>query len=118
MGTNGELAGCVRGWRHRLRREEPSVPGEFQRRRGNVTQEEMADAVGVSVVWYSNLERGVRGNYSAEFLDVVALKLRLSVDERTLLHLLAVGRGPPPAAAHAVTGVSDRGLDQVVSGQR
>lgn len=116
--TNGELAGCVRAWRHRLRREESRVPGECRRRRGNVTQEEMAEAVGVSVVWYGNLERGVRANYSAEFLDAVARELKLSADERVLLHLLAVGQRPPPALADAVTGAPDRSLHQVVSGQR
>jgi transcriptional regulator with XRE-family HTH domain len=77
----------------------------------------MAEAVGVSVVWYSNLERGVRANYSADFLDAVAKELRLSADERVLLHLLAAGRRPPPSPADAVTVAPDRSLCQVVSAQ-
>jgi len=116
--TNSELAGCVKAWRHRLRREESRARAECRRRRGTVTQQEMAEAVGVSVVWYSNLERGVRANYSAEFLDAVARELKLSADERVLLHLLAAGRRPPPSPADAVALVPDHSLHQVVSGQR
>ncbi len=78
----------------------------------------MAEAVGVSVVWYSNLERGIRANYSGAFLDAVAAELRLAQDERVLLYLLAVGRTPPPLPAEVATVVPDRGLHQVVSAQR
>jgi transcriptional regulator with XRE-family HTH domain len=116
--TNSELAGCVRAWRHRLPRSDPGVPGGPRRRRENITQEEIAEAVGVSVVWYSKLERGVRANYSAEFLDAVARELRLSADERVLLHLLAAGRRPPPSAADQVATVPDPSLRQVVNAQR
>lgn len=117
--TNSELAGCVKAWRHRLGGEEPRDHGEGRRRRGSVTQQEMAEAVGVSVVWYSKLERGVRANYSVEFLDAVARQLKLNADERVLLHLLAVGRRPPPSlSVDAATTVPDGGLRQVVNAQR
>jgi transcriptional regulator with XRE-family HTH domain len=78
----------------------------------------MAETVGVSVVWYSNLERGVRANYSADFLDAVARDLRLGTDERVLLHLLAAGREPTASSADIVTAPPDRSLRQVVSAQR
>jgi transcriptional regulator with XRE-family HTH domain len=116
--TNSELAGCVKAWRHRLG-EESRAHGECRRQRGSVTQQEIAEAVGVSVVWYGNLERGVRANYSVEFLDAVARELKLNTDERELLHLLAVERRPPPSpSADAAASVPDGGLRQVVSAQR
>ncbi|MGD0556773.1 MAG: helix-turn-helix domain-containing protein [Streptosporangiaceae bacterium] len=116
--TNGELAGCVKAWRRRLTPDTSRATGEWRRRGGNVTQEEMAEVIGVSVVWYSNLERGVRANYSDAFLDGAARALRLSADERVLLYLLAVGRKPPPSPADAAAVPPDGSLRQVVSGQR
>jgi transcriptional regulator with XRE-family HTH domain len=116
--VNSELAGCVKAWRRRLIRDDWRAIGKSRRRRGNVTQEEMAEAIGVSVVWYSNLERGVLANYSDAFLDSVAMALRLSEDERVLLYLLAVGRTPAPLPADTTAIVPDRSLHQVVNGQR
>jgi transcriptional regulator with XRE-family HTH domain len=78
----------------------------------------MAEAIGVSVVWYSNLERGIRANYSDAFLDAAASALGLGDHERVLLYLLAVGRKPPPLPPEAATVAPDRSLRQVVSGQR
>jgi transcriptional regulator with XRE-family HTH domain len=115
--ANGELAGCVKAWRYRLTPDSSRATGKC-RRRGNVTQEEMAEAIGVSVVWYSKLERGVRANYSEAFLDAAARALRLGPDERALLYLLAVGRKPSPLPPDAATVAPDRSLRQVVSGQR
>lgn len=116
--ANGELAGCIKSWRRRLTPNESRATEKYQRRRGNVTQEEMAEAIGVSVVWYSKLERGVRANYSDTFLDAAARELRLDADERVLLYLLAVGRKPPPLPPDAATVAPDRSLRQLVSGQR
>lgn len=118
LNASSELSGCVKAWRHRLTRDAWRAPGESRRRRGNVTQEEIAEAIGVSVVWYSNLERGVPANYSGAFLDAVTEALRLSEDERVLLYLLAVGRTPAPLPADATAVVPDRSLHQVVNGQR
>jgi transcriptional regulator with XRE-family HTH domain len=117
LAVNSELAGCVKAWRHRLPRD-AWARGESRRRRRIVTQEEIAEAIGVSVVWYSNLERGVPANYSDAFLDAVAETLRLSEDERELLCLMAMGRTPAPFPAGATTVVPDHRLHQVVSGQR
>lgn len=116
--TNAELAGCVKAWRRRLTPDTSRATPESRRRKGNVTQEEMAEAIGVSVVWYSKLERGVRANYSDAFLDATAKALRLGADERVLLYLLAVGRKPPPLPSDAGTVAPDGSLRQVVSGQR
>lgn len=61
-----------------------------------MSQENVAHLIGVSVVWYGRLERGVCGSYSDEFLDRVAAVLRLSDAERNLLYTYAVGRSPKP----------------------
>ncbi|MBB5828450.1 helix-turn-helix domain-containing protein [Micromonospora carbonacea] len=115
---NSELAACVRAWRHRLVPEDRQVVRRRRARRSTVTQEEIAEIVGVSVVWYSNLERGVRANYSDAFLDAVAEALRLDRRERELLYLLAVGRMPAPSTVGATAVVLGPALRQFVEGQR
>ncbi|MFF0819260.1 MULTISPECIES: helix-turn-helix domain-containing protein [Micromonospora] len=115
---NSELAACVKAWRHRLVPDDRLLARRRRARRSNVTQEEVAEIVGVSVVWYSNLERGVRANYSEAFLDAVAEALRLDRHERELLYLLAVGRMPPPSPVGATAVVLGPALRQFVEGQR
>ncbi|ROO59667.1 helix-turn-helix protein [Micromonospora sp. Llam0] len=115
---NGELGACVKAWRHRLSPDGDQERDGRRRRRASVTQEEIADLVGVSVVWYSNLERGVRANYSDAFLDSVAEALRLGRYERELLYLLAVGRMPPPSLTGTSAAVVGPALRQFVTGQR
>ncbi|MEV0939692.1 MmyB family transcriptional regulator [Micromonospora wenchangensis] len=115
---NSELAACVKAWRHRLPPDDHQVARRRRGRRSNVTQEEIAELVGVSVVWYSNLERGVRANYSDAFLDAVAGTLRLDRHERELLYLLAIGRMPSPAPAGTTPTVLGTALRQFVEGQR
>ncbi|MDG4828984.1 helix-turn-helix domain-containing protein [Solwaraspora sp. WMMD1047] len=115
---NSELAACVKAWRHRLVLDDRQALRKRARRRPNITQEEIAEMVGVSVVWYSNLERGVRANYSDGFLDAVAEALRLGRQERELLYLLAVGRLPPAVPIGTTTVVVDHALRQFVKGQR
>lgn len=63
-------------------------------RKTRMSQEYVAHLIGVSVVWYGRLERGICGNYSDEFLDRVAAVLRLTDAERALLYMYAVGRTP------------------------
>ncbi|GAB1639657.1 helix-turn-helix transcriptional regulator [Krasilnikovia sp. MM14-A1259] len=89
-----ELARLVRSWRERL--DPTGIPGlvTATRRRKTVSQEEIARLIGVSAVWYGNLERGERVNYSDDFLDRTAYALRLSEPERMMLYLYAVGREP------------------------
>ncbi len=49
----------------------------------------------------------------------MACELKLNTDERVLLHLLAVGRRPPPSpTADTAATVPDGGLRQVVGAQR
>lgn len=89
-----ELKNLMVLWRKRLPRDE--VPG-LRRRRGVVTQEEMAWVTGVSTSWYGALERGHLGQvFSDAFLDKVATTLKLSTSERQALFLLVTSREPTP----------------------
>lgn len=89
-----ELSRLVRSWRERI--DPQSIPGLVRdgRRKTTVSQEDMARLVEVSSVWYGRLERGEAAGYSDDFLDRVAIALRLSDDERMLLYLYAAGREP------------------------
>jgi transcriptional regulator with XRE-family HTH domain len=73
-------------------------------RRGRVvTQEELAEAVGVSRGWYALLESGAAINPSVSLLDRIAAALKATPAERTTLFRLAV-----PALQNWLTGGSDR----------
>lgn len=96
-----ELSRLVRSWRSRL--DPADFPGHAipgfrytrRRRKTRMTQEDVAQLIGVSSVWYGLLERGDRSqNYSDDFLDRTAYVLRLNPSERTALYLYAVGREP------------------------
>lgn len=89
-----ELHHLMVQWRKRLRREEFSG---LSRRRGVVTQEEVAWASGVTTSWYGALERGNLGRaFSDTVLDNVACTLKLSDSERRALYLLVTRREPAP----------------------
>ena len=54
-----------------------------------VTQEEVAEAIGVSRVWYANLESGSAARTSLDVLDRIAGVFALDYDGRLLLLQLA-----------------------------
>lgn len=98
--------------RHRL---DPSARmlGEFERlgnRRGiAVSQEELAEAVGVSRAWYSVLECGAPVRPSLSLLDRLAIALNATREERTALFDLAIPaprRSIAPAARPALDSLS------------
>ncbi|MGB8265546.1 MAG: helix-turn-helix domain-containing protein [Candidatus Velthaea sp.] len=74
-------------------------------RRGKpVTQEEVAEAIGVSRVWYSMLESSAKIRASAALLDRLSRTLMLNPEERAELFRLAIPElalGPAGAAAPA-----------------
>jgi transcriptional regulator with XRE-family HTH domain len=90
---NGRLKVFLRGSRQRI---DPQIRclGDYERlpvRRGRpVTQEEMAEAVGVSRVWYALLESGSTIRTSTKLLDRLAIVLMLDPSERARLFCLAV----------------------------
>ena len=99
MTTVDQISSCdqigplLRGMRCRL---DPaaSTLGEHQRlssRRGRaVSQEELAEAVGVSRGWYAMLERGEPIQPSVGMINRVAAALNATRDERLKLFVLAI----------------------------
>lgn len=88
---DGQLKIFLRGHRQRI---DPQIRflGDFARlpvRCGRpVTQEEMAEAIGVSRVWYAMLESGAQLRTTAKVLDRLAVVLMLDPPDRArLLHL-------------------------------
>ena len=60
------------------------------RRGRRVTQEEVAEAVGVSRNWYRRLESGDARRASAKLLDRLAQAFSLTAEKRMKLFLLAI----------------------------
>ncbi|MGX1268325.1 helix-turn-helix domain-containing protein [Streptomyces phaeoluteigriseus] len=99
------LPDLLRFWRGRV--DPLKVPGLVAtgRRGEGLTQNDVARLAGVSVRWYGALERGIKADYSVDFLDQVSSVLRLSPAERRALYLKSVGR-PPVLAASSGAGAA------------
>jgi len=108
-----ELTALLRIWRKRRRPDEyPSHP-ELRlrsRRLPYLTGEDVATLVGVTPTWYRAFEAGELNGYRLSFLHRVATMLKLDVDERAALFLLAIG--------HDVMPMSSAQLDQPTAGLR
>jgi len=101
----GQLNIFLRGRRQRI---DPRVRmlGDYERlpvrRARPVTQEEMAEAVGVSRVWYSLLESGTTIRTSTKVLERIAVVLMLDAADRTrLFHLAMPELGPVELCAES-----------------
>lgn len=90
----GELADFLRTRRARLTPEQVGLPRRGRRRTPGLRREEVAELIGVGITWYTWLEQGRPINVSTEVLENLARILRLSMDERIHLFLLA-GRALP-----------------------
>jgi hypothetical protein len=88
-----ELRAFLKGLRQRVHPEARTL-GAHQRlpsRRGRpVTQEEVAEAIGVSRAWYALLESGATIRTSMQLLDRLAGALMLTSRERAILFYLAI----------------------------
>lgn len=88
-----ELGAFLKTLRQRIEPESRTL-GPYERpltRSGRrVTQEEIAEAVGVSRGWYKLLETGANVRASTQLLERLAQALTLTDDERTTLFTLAV----------------------------
>jgi transcriptional regulator with XRE-family HTH domain len=77
--------------RARVRPEDAGLPGGSGRRVPGLRREELAALAGVSVSWYTKLERGDAVGASDAVLDSIAHTLRLDELERN--HLFRLARG-------------------------
>jgi transcriptional regulator with XRE-family HTH domain len=91
--SGSELGVLLRTLRRRVPRDAASL-GSWKRlpaRRGRrVTQEEIAEAVGVSRNWYRMLESGARVRASTKLLDRIANAFAFTAQERLELFVLAI----------------------------
>jgi transcriptional regulator with XRE-family HTH domain len=98
--------------RARLAPEDVGLPaGERRRRTPGLRIEEAAALAGVSLTWYTALERGSGARVSASLLERIGDALRLTSEEREHLGTLA-RPGPRPAAQ----GGADAWLQTIVDG--
>lgn len=82
--------------RGRITPQEAGLPSYGARRVPGLRRAEVAQLAGVSVEYYSRLERGDLSGVSDHVLDALARALRLNDEERTHLEDLARAAGPGP----------------------
>ena len=66
-------------------------------------QQDVAELAGVSVKYYSEIERGLK-TVSAALADKIASALQMSEAERSALHVLAAGHDPPRLVSRVADG--------------
>ncbi|MFE9601418.1 helix-turn-helix domain-containing protein [Streptomyces hokutonensis] len=96
-----ELGAFLRTRRDRIRPAEVGLPQGPRRRVPGLRREEVAQLAGLSVDYYTELERGSARNGvqpSAQTLAALARALRLNGDERD--HLFHLAERPIPPSAH------------------
>ncbi|WP_437024209.1 helix-turn-helix transcriptional regulator [Streptomyces bungoensis] len=105
---SNDLAGFLRARRTQVGPEQVGLPtGPGRRRTPGLRREELATLAGVSVDYYTRLERGRETRPSPAVVDSLARALRLEEDEHEHLRLLAARAArnapePAPAPSRAV----------------
>ncbi|MFD3259683.1 helix-turn-helix transcriptional regulator [Paenibacillus lentus] len=94
-----ELSAFLKAQRAKIVPQMVGLPAGTRRRTPGLRREEVAQLAGVSTTWYTWLEQGRDIKVSASVLDNIAAALRLTRDERSYLHALAMDTGGGPGAA-------------------
>jgi transcriptional regulator with XRE-family HTH domain len=89
MDNRSEVREFLSSRRAKLTPEDVGLPDVGQRRVPGLRRGEVAALAGVSIEYYSKLERGALGGVSASILDAIARALRLDDAERSHLFNLA-----------------------------
>lgn len=95
MDNRADIRGFLASRRAKLSPEQVGLPPGSRRRVPGLRREEVAALAGVSIEWYTRLEKGHIAGVSEEVLDAVAHALRLDEEERT--HLFDLARAARPA---------------------
>ncbi|MBE8523964.1 helix-turn-helix domain-containing protein [Amycolatopsis sp. H6(2020)] len=97
MDNRDEVSAFLKSRRAKITPEQAGLPVYGQRRVPGLRRAEVAALAGVSVEYYTRLERGNLGGVSDSVLDALAQALRLDDIERDHLHVLAraANTGPP-----------------------
>jgi len=97
MDNRSEVRAFLTSRRAKVSPEQASIPAYGSRRVAGLRRGEVAALAGVSVEYYTRLERGNLGGASEGVLDAVARALQLDDVETEHLHHLARAAGPTPA---------------------
>jgi transcriptional regulator with XRE-family HTH domain len=101
MDNRNEVRAFLTSRRAKVTPEQAGLPAYGNRRVAGLRRGEVAALAGVSVEYYTRLERGNLAGASDSVLDAVAGALRLDDTETEHLHHLARAAGPRPARARA-----------------
>ncbi|MFF8971255.1 helix-turn-helix transcriptional regulator [Streptomyces sp. NPDC014995] len=97
MDNRAEVSAFLRSRRDKITPERAGLPVYGQRRVPGLRRGEVATLAGVSVEYYTRLERGNLGGVSDSVLDALARALRLNDIERDHLYALARAANTGPA---------------------
>jgi transcriptional regulator with XRE-family HTH domain len=98
MDNGDAVSAFLRSRRDKISPQQADLPVYGQRRVPGLRRGEVAMLAGVSVAYYTRLERGNLRGVSDSVLDVLAQALRLDDTERMYLYSLARAAGPAPEA--------------------
>ncbi|GII86138.1 transcriptional regulator [Sphaerisporangium siamense] len=98
MDNRDAVSAFLRSRRDRITPEQAGLASYGQRRVPGLRRGEVATLAGVSVEYYTRLERGDLKGVSDSVLDALARALRLDDTERMYLYDLARAAGPAPGA--------------------
>src|SRR3954447_11101185 len=99
MDNSSEVRAFLTSRRAKVSPEQAGIPAYGKRRVAGLRRGEVAALAGVSVEYYTRLERGNLAGVSESVLDAVARALRLDDTETAHLHHLARAAGPTPVRA-------------------
>jgi transcriptional regulator with XRE-family HTH domain len=88
-GGVSELGSALRQWRDRLSPADAGLPASSTRRAPGLRREELAQLAGISVDYVTRLEQGRVTTPSGQVLQSLAQALRLTLEERELLFVMA-----------------------------
>ncbi|MGW4941866.1 helix-turn-helix transcriptional regulator [Actinoplanes sp. NPDC004185] len=97
MDNRSEVRAFLSSRRAKLSPEQAGIPAYGSRRVAGLRRGEVAALAGVSVEYYTRLERGNLAGASESVLDAIARALRLDETETAHLHHLARAAGRPAA---------------------
>ncbi|MGW6405513.1 helix-turn-helix domain-containing protein, partial [Streptomyces sp. NPDC055134] len=97
MDNREEIRAFLKSRRDKITPEQAGLPVYGHRRVSGLRRNEVAMRAGVSVEYYTRMERGNLSGVSDSILDALAEALRLDETERSHLHALARAAGPKPA---------------------
>jgi transcriptional regulator with XRE-family HTH domain len=101
MDNRNEVRAFLTSRRAKVSPEQVGIPAYGSRRVAGLRRGEVAALAGVSVEYYTRLERGNLAGASDNVLEAVARALQLDDTETEHLHHLARAAGPRPARARA-----------------